>query len=110
MAAEQASATISGSKVASLAAKEEDENEETTNDSGVGGLLRSVMGANNKGPTVPSSVASALSTSSGDGTLVKLRHGQLFGIPESSVRSTLIPLLFYILYCLYCFVTYYIIL
>jgi len=85
VAAQKASATISGSKVAILAAQKDDENEETTNDIGVGGLLKSVIGANNKGPTVPSSLASAMSTSSdGGGTLVKLRHGQLFGIPESS--------------------------
>jgi hypothetical protein len=106
VAAQQASATISGSRVAILAAKEDDEKEETTNDSGMGGLLKSVMGANNKGPTVPSSLASAMSTSSGGGggTLVKLRHGQLFGIPESSVRSTLIPLRYSILLILLIFI------
>ena len=79
VAAQEAGRSIGGIKVAVLPAGEEEVEQEDSG--GVGGLLKSVIGKN--AVRVPSSLASAMAAGK---DIVKLRHGELFGIPESSVR------------------------
>ena len=83
VAAKQAAPAISGSKVAILSAFEDDEgSEENANGGGfIGGLVGSVLGKS--GETPPATLAEAL-TGSNPSKLATLRHGTLFGTPESS--------------------------
>ena len=81
VAAREAAAKISGKKIAVLAAydKSGDENEEVGG--GVGGFMSGLLKKGEK-IEVPESLAAAMAN---DPTkVISLRHGQLFGIPESS--------------------------
>jgi hypothetical protein len=86
--AEEASGVLRGTKIAILSATEDDEpgmadDEDDSDDKGglkVGSLVGSLFGG--KKPAVPPSLTAALSQSGG--VLHKLRHGELFGTPESS--------------------------
>lgn len=79
VAAKEASGSASGMKVAVLPAALDDDVEEGEEDGAgfLGGLLKG-----NK-VEVPSSLNSAL----GRNSVATLRHGELFGVPESSVRK-----------------------
>jgi hypothetical protein len=81
VAAQEAGRSIEGLKVAVLSAGEDDSDQDEEG-GGLGKLLKSVVGKNTV--SVPSSLGSAMA----GGNLVRLRHGDLFGIPESSVRKT----------------------
>jgi hypothetical protein len=86
--AKEASGVLRGTKIAILSATEDDEpgmadDEDDSDDKGglkVGSLVGSLFGG--KKPAVPPSLTAALSKSGG--VLHKLRHGELFGTPESS--------------------------
>lgn len=82
VAAQEAGKSIDGLKIAVISAEEDDSDGDEVS-GGVSALLQSVMGRNSV--SVPSSLASAMAAAGGN--LVKLRHGDLFGIPESSVRQ-----------------------
>jgi hypothetical protein len=79
VAAQEAGRSIGGLKIAVLSA-EEDDSDKDEKGGGLGNLLKSVVGKNSV--SVPLSLGSAMA----GGNLVRLRHGDLFGIPESSVR------------------------
>lgn len=82
LAAKEASASVTGAKIAILATFDEDES--TTNENefnkviGFSDIVSGLVG----GPKtdIPVSITSAL----GEANLIRLRHGQLFGTPESS--------------------------
>lgn len=94
VAANQASKSIkNGMKLAIMSANDDlqdDDMKKEQQGGGVGDLLKSVVGGsnNNNKVTVPSSLSSAMSA--GGKSVVKLRHGDLFGIPESSVRQNVL--------------------
>jgi hypothetical protein len=77
LATQQVAATVRGPQVAVLAAEEDlKPKEETTGGEGIlGGLFRNA-------PPVPPTLPQAFSSSNGKVCVV--RHGQLFGLPESS--------------------------
>ena len=89
VAAKEAGRSIKGIKIAVLPANEDDSDTDEK-DGGVGGILKSVISKDKV--DVPSSLSSAMAAG---GNVVRLRHGDLFGIPESSVR--LLVLLFAII-------------
>jgi hypothetical protein len=76
VAAKEASANIRGMKLAVLPADEDDDADAQSSE---GTLLSSLFGK--KEGDVPASLAAAL------GKPTKLRHGELFGTPETSVRT-----------------------
>ena len=78
VAAKEASKGVTGLKLAILSESAADDDDEDTSQSG--GLLGGLFGGNDA-VAVPKSLTSAIKADS------KLRHGALFGIPESSVRS-----------------------
>mmetsp|Transcript_57991 Transcript_57991/g.141711 ORF Transcript_57991/g.141711 Transcript_57991/m.141711 type:complete len:627 (-) Transcript_57991:151-2031(-) len=90
LASKEAAKNVSGPRVAVLAAEEEiltgvesgdDDNEEESNG---GGLLGSLLG---KSVSVPPTLAKAISTgsrSSNSNNVCIVRHGELFGMPDSS--------------------------
>lgn len=79
---------VEGFKIAVLSADDDEQGDDDSNKAepgggvggGLGNLLKSVVGKNSA-PPVPLSLGSAMA----GGNLVRLRHGDLFGIPESSV-------------------------
>lgn len=75
--AKEAASGVSGRKMCILSKDDsDDEDDEEQND---GGFLGGLLGGNDQKP-IPASLSSAINADT------KLRHGQLFGIPESSVR------------------------
>ena len=88
VAAMEASKAVSGPKVAVLAAEEdlEDNAENDTNDAesgGISNLVGSLLGGNT--PSIPSTLPRSFSASKSEDICV-VRHGELFGIPESSTE------------------------
>ena len=81
IAAREASSSVRGKKIAILSATEDDEVDSASKRSdgggGLGGLVGNLFGNQ---PNVPSSLSDAL----GGSNVLKLRHGELFGLPESS--------------------------
>lgn len=87
-AKEAASAGVSGRKVAIMSADEdddEDDDDSDDDDGGGGGLLGGLLGGGEARIKIPSSLSSAMKADT------KLRHGTLFGIPESNVRFVAPP-------------------
>ena len=83
LAAKQVAPSISGSKLAILSAFEDDEDADgkgSKKGGGLGGLVGSVLGKSSA--EIPSTLAEALGADPSQ--LATLRHGQLFGTPESS--------------------------
>jgi len=84
VAAQEAGKVIVGTKVAVLSTEDDEEistNEaEEMEEKGVGGLVGNLMGKIQNKVSVPDTLTQALSSE----RIVVLRHGQLFGIPESS--------------------------
>lgn len=76
--AKEAASGVSGRKMCILSKddSDDDEDDEEQND---GGFLGGLLGGNDQ-VQIPASLSSAINADT------KLRHGQLFGIPESSVR------------------------
>lgn len=91
IAASEASKSVNGPRVAVLSAEEEleDDNGNDANESdnennggfGISNLIGSIVGE--KITSVPSTLPRSISTSKSDDTCV-VRHGELFGLPESS--------------------------
>lgn len=77
VAARQAAQNIPGTKIAILSADEDDGDDDSdeSEGGGLGNLVGSLFGSK---LSIPSSLDSAM------GTTLKVRHGQIFGIPESS--------------------------
>jgi len=90
LAARQALSTVKSGggsgceKIALLSANEEElvSNTQDEEEESGGGLLGNLFGGNKKGNIIPSSLGDAL-----DGLSSIVRYGELFGAPESSVRS-----------------------
>lgn len=83
VAAREAAKSVKGRKIAVLSAFEDESksgDEDSEEGGGLGGLVGSLLGG--KRPAIPSTLSRALD--SNPQKVVKLRHGQLFGIPESS--------------------------
>ena len=83
VAAQEAGKVIVGTKVAVLSTEDDEEISNETEDmeeKGVGGLVGNLMGKIQNKVSVPDTLTQALVSD----RLVVLRHGQLFGIPESS--------------------------
>lgn len=80
VAAQEAGRSIGGLKIAVLPAGGEDDADGDEEGGGVGSILNSIIGKKSK--SIPSSLGSAVAAG---GSAIKLRHGDLFGIPESSV-------------------------
>jgi hypothetical protein len=78
LAAKQVAPAVRGSKVAVLSAFEDDQSAEEEK-KGIGNLVGSLIGGL-RGVTAPGSLTEAL----GSSNIAILRHGELFGIPESS--------------------------
>ena len=78
MAAKEASKGVSGRKMVILS--QEDDDEEEGDDEEDGGFLGGLFGGDKDETPVPASLSAAIKADT------KLRHGALFGIPESSVR------------------------
>lgn len=78
LAAKQVTPFVSGSKLAILSALEDQEEESKEEKGGLGGLVGSFLGG--AAVEVPDTLASAL----GSSDITILRHGELFGTPESS--------------------------
>jgi len=76
LAAKQAGRSVSGRKLAILPADTEDVEEENKD----GGFLGGLLGGNKV--EIPASLDGAMAADSSK--VVKLRHGELFGVPESS--------------------------
>jgi hypothetical protein len=82
VAAQQASTKISGKKIAVLAADDEKADADMEEiGKGISGFLDGLMNGG-KQVDVPESLAEAMSTNAAQ--IISLRHGQLFGTPESS--------------------------
>lgn len=85
IAAREGSSSIRGKKIAILSTAEELDvssgEEEEGEGFGLGNLVGNLLG--NK-PSVPPSLVRAMMSSESDRSVMKLRHGQLFGMPESS--------------------------
>lgn len=81
VAAKEASGSASGMKVAVLPAALDDDVEEGEGEEDGAGFLGGLLKGNKV--EVPSSLNSAL----GRNSVATLRHGELFGVPESSVRK-----------------------
>ena len=80
VAAKEAARAVSGTKLTVCSAFDEEEDSEESSEGGLGGIVGSILGGGKI--TIPATLSQALSQ---DGSSVtKLRHGQLFGIPESS--------------------------
>ncbi|KAG7350895.1 hypothetical protein IV203_010255 [Nitzschia inconspicua] len=77
LATQQASGGIQGTQVAVLAAEEDLEEEVNDNE----GVDRFLSGLFRNSPPIPSSLPKSFS---GKGSVCVVRHGQLFGLPESS--------------------------
>lgn len=80
VAAQEAGRSIGGLKVVVLPAGGEDDADGDEEEGGVGSIIKSIIGK--KSASIPSSLESAVAAG---GSAIKLRHGELFGIPESSV-------------------------
>lgn len=84
VAAQQASTKISGKKIAVLAADDDKADEDMNMEEigkGISGFVDGLMKGGNQ-VDVPESLADAMSTNAAQ--IISLRHGQLFGTPESS--------------------------
>lgn len=77
IAAKEATAASRPTKRIAILAASDDQEEEKEAEGGLGSLVGSLIKAKTN---IPSSLSDAL----GSNDIVKLRHGQLFGIPESS--------------------------
>jgi len=77
LAAKQIAPSVSGTKLAILSALEDEEEEE---EGGFGGLVGSLIGG--EGDSVPATLSEALGAD--PSKMSMLRHGELFGTPESS--------------------------
>jgi hypothetical protein len=88
-AKEAASIGIKGRKLAILSADEDDDDVDDDEEEEGGGFFGGLLGGKDAGMKIPSSIASAIKADT------KLRHGTLFGVPESSVRSCY----FYLVVC-----------
>jgi hypothetical protein len=82
VAAKEASAAIKGQKLAILSATEEITTEEEAMDTNkrISGMVGSLFGGSKV--EIPASLPSAMAADAS--TVILLRHGQLFGLPESS--------------------------
>lgn len=84
VAAREAASQISGKKIAVLAADESvatAQNADEATSNGIGGLVGGLIGKGDK-VDVPETLASAMANDPKQ--IISLRHGQLFGTPESS--------------------------
>jgi hypothetical protein len=78
LAAREASKNVNGLKIAIMPSGEDDKEDDEAG--GKPGFLSGLLGSGNKA-SVPSTISAAIKAN------VKLRHGTLFGIPESSVST-----------------------
>jgi len=84
VAARQASASVKGTKIAVLSATEREkrassaDGDDSKEGGGIGGFVGNLLGGNKA--DVPASLTAAM----GGNRVTKLRHGELFGVPESS--------------------------
>ena len=85
VAARVASTAVRGSKVAIISADEDAPSAESDQDGrgGVGDIVGNLLGGG-KRPSIPENLPAAMSAADGGSRVVKVRHGTLFGIPESS--------------------------
>lgn len=78
LAAKEASKGVTGCKLAILSEADDDDDEDDDQDGQGGGILGGLFGSKDA-TAIPNSLSSAIKATA------KLRHGALFGIPESSV-------------------------
>ena len=81
VAAREAARQISGKKIAVLAAGDNANQDDQEEGGKIGGLVGGILGGRDK-VQVPETLASAMANDPKQ--IISLRHGQLFGIPESS--------------------------
>lgn len=82
VAAREAARQISGKKIAVLAAGDNASQDDQEEGGKIGGLVGGLLGGGRDKVQIPETLASAMANDPKQ--IISLRHGQLFGIPESS--------------------------